>query len=62
MLVLTRKIGQQILIGNGTIKMKVLKIEGESISIGFNAPQHIDIDREEIFLKKIAERDTVMSA
>ena len=55
MLVLTRKIGQQILIGKGLIQMKVLKVTVDIISIGINAPQHIDIDREEIYLKKLQQ-------
>lgn len=52
MLVLTRKAGQQILIGKGLIQMKVLKVVDGIISIGIKAPSHIDIDREEIFLLK----------
>ena len=56
MLVLTRKIGQQILIGNGEIQIKVLKVSGGNISIGIKAPNHIDIDREEIYLQKQNER------
>lgn len=59
MLVLTRKIGQQVLIGNGVIQIKVLKVDNGIISIGFNAPSHIDIDREEIYLKKIIKRNDV---
>ncbi|HAU1644266.1 TPA: carbon storage regulator [Legionella pneumophila] len=55
MLVLTRKAGQQILIGKGLIQMKVLKIDEDIISIGIKAPQHIDIDREEIYLKKLQQ-------
>ena len=55
MLVLTRKIVQQILIGKGLIQMKVLKVTDDIISIGINAPQHIDIDREEIYLKKLQQ-------
>ena len=46
MLVVTRKIGQQILICDGSIQMKVLKVNGGSISIGINAPKHIDIAPE----------------
>ncbi len=55
MLVLTRKIGQHILISKGLIQMKVLKVTDDIISIGINAPQHIDIDREEIYLKKLQQ-------
>jgi carbon storage regulator len=61
MLVLTRKIGQQILIGKGIIQMKVLKIDNDIISIGINAPQHIDVDREEIYLKKLQQEKNTAS-
>lgn len=61
MLVLTRKIGQQVLIGNGAIQMKVLNVVDGIISIGFNAPSHIDIDREEVYLKKLAQRAGFLS-
>ena len=62
MLVLTRKIGQQVQIGNGLIQIKVLKVEDGIISIGFNAPSHIDIDREEVFLKKVAQRAGLLNS
>ena len=53
MLVLTRKVGQKILMSNGVIQMKVLKIKDDVISIGINAPISIDIDREEVYFKKL---------
>ena len=56
MLVLTRKIGQQILMQNGSIQMKVLKVDDDVISIGIHAPANVDIDREEVFTRKIALR------
>jgi len=56
MLVLSRKIGQQILIGDGLVQIKVLKVKGDNISIGFTAPSHIDINREEIYIQKRAQR------
>ncbi|MFO2970983.1 carbon storage regulator [Legionella pneumophila serogroup 10] len=61
MLVLTRKAGQQILIGKGLIQMKVLKVNDDIISIGIKAPQHIDIDREEIYLKKLQQEQAESS-
>ncbi len=61
MLVLTRKIGQQVQIGNGLIQIKVLKVEDDIISIGFNAPSNIDIDREEVYLRKIAQRASLLN-
>ena len=62
MLVLTRKIGQQILIDKGTIQLKVLKIQNNSISLGFSAPEDIDIDRAEIFRKKKAKKIRAIAA
>lgn len=55
MLVLDRKVGQQVLIGKGAIEIKILRIRDGVISIGFNAPSNIDIDREEIYLKKLIQ-------
>lgn len=52
MLVLTRKIGQQIRIGKGVIQMKILNADNGIIRIGISAPSTIDIDREEVYLKK----------
>lgn len=59
MLVLTRRKGQQIMINKGSIQLKVLKIDGDNIRLGIHAPQGIDIDREEIFLKKCLEAKQV---
>ena len=61
MLVLTRREGQQVLIDKGTIQIKVLKVEGGKISIGFIAPENMDIDREEIYLKKLAQRAVLLN-
>lgn len=54
MLVLTRKKGEQVLIGKGQIKIKVLYQRRGVVALGINAPPHIDVDREEIFLRKEA--------
>lgn len=53
MLVLGRKVGEQILIDNGNIQIKVLSIKGSNVCIGINAPECIGIDREEVYLKKL---------
>lgn len=52
MLVLTRRIGEQILIDKGLIEIKILYIRNGHVAIGIQAPAHIDVDRSEIFLKK----------
>lgn len=53
MLILTRKLGESITIGD-EIKISVLGIHGKQVRIGIDAPPAIIIHREEIALK-IAE-------
>ncbi|MGL6030070.1 MAG: carbon storage regulator [Legionella sp.] len=55
MLVLTRRAGQQIFMDKGRIQMKVIKVEDDVISIGIEAPLHIDIAREEVFSQSQAQ-------
>jgi len=50
MLILTRKIGETIVIGDN-ITVTVLNIKGNQIRIGINAPQDIQIHRNEIYQK-----------
>lgn len=52
MLVLTRKVGEQILINKGEIQIKVLYERNGSVALGVQAPAHVDVDRKEVFLKK----------
>jgi len=61
MLVLTRKVGQQVLLAKGTIQIKVLKLDKNSVQLGLNAPPDIDIDREEIHLKKLQQEKATAS-
>ncbi|MFB9973258.1 carbon storage regulator CsrA [Allobacillus sp. SKP2-8] len=48
MLVLTRKTGESIQIGDD-ISIKVVAIEGDQIKLGIDAPQNVDIHRSEIY-------------
>ncbi|QSQ10408.1 Translational regulator CsrA [Koleobacter methoxysyntrophicus] len=48
MLVLTRKSGQKIIIGDN-IRIAVLEIQGDQVRIGIQAPRDITIHREEIY-------------
>ena len=50
MLILTRKEGQSITIGNN-IQVSVLEINPKSIRVGIQAPKHISIYRDEIYSK-----------
>lgn len=48
MLVLTRRPGESILIGDD-IKITVVKIKGRMARIGIDAPRHVAIHRQEIY-------------
>lgn len=50
MLVLTRKAGEAIVIGD-QITIKLLEVKGTNIRIGIEAPADFRIYREEIYLK-----------
>lgn len=52
MLVLTRRVGEQIFIDKGQIQIKVLFVRNGNIAIGIHAPPHVDVDREEIYYRK----------
>lgn len=50
MLVLTRKTGESINIGDD-IKISIMEIKGRSVRIGIEAPQSMSIHREEVYTK-----------
>ncbi|MBX9703176.1 MAG: carbon storage regulator CsrA [Silvanigrellaceae bacterium] len=53
MLILTRRIGETIVLGE-EVRVTVLGINGKQIRLGFDAPKCISIHREEIY-KRIQE-------
>jgi carbon storage regulator len=48
MLVLTRKPGQSIMIGEG-VEVQVLSVAGEKVRLGITAPQDVSIFRNEVY-------------
>lgn len=48
MLILTRNTGQTLKIGD-EIDVVVLGVKGNQVRIGINAPQDVDVHREEIY-------------
>ena len=61
MLVLTRSIGQQIVI-DGDIRITVTAIEGGKVRLGIEAPHSISVDRAEIRERKMQEKDELTSS
>lgn len=55
MLVLTRKVNEEILI-NDNIEIKIVSIEGNHVRIGINAPKSVSIHRKEVY-EKIKEEN-----
>lgn len=53
MLVLTRRVGEKIMIqvGNELVEVKLLQTNGASAKIGVNANTNVSIHREEIYLR-----------
>ncbi|MFW0860893.1 MAG: carbon storage regulator CsrA [Dethiobacter sp.] len=48
MLILTRKTGQDLIIGDN-ITVKVLEIKGDSVKIGIEAPKEVAVNRQEVY-------------
>lgn len=55
MLVLSRKTGESIMIGNH-IELKVLAVEGDQVKLGIVAPKSVKVHRSEVF-KAIQEQN-----
>lgn len=49
MLVLARKKGESIIIGDD-IEIVVLETEGETVRIGINAPKQVPVYRQEVYM------------
>ena len=54
MLVLSRKVGEEIVIGDN-IRVRIVSVQGNQIRLGFEAPREVSIQRAELLER--AERD-----
>ena len=48
MLILTRKVGESVLIGDN-ISITVLSVRGNQVKLGVQAPKEVSVHREEIY-------------
>lgn len=60
MLVLTRRPGEAIRIGDD-IELSVISVKGDQVKLGINAPKHIDIHRKEVFLSIQEENHSALA-
>lgn len=51
MLVLSRKVGEVIVVGSN-IRITVVAVKGEKVRIGISAPKDVTVDRQEIHDKR----------
>jgi len=49
MLVLTRRIGESVVIGDNVINISVLDIQRGQVRLGIDAPREVTVHREEIY-------------
>jgi carbon storage regulator len=55
MLILTRRVGETLIIGN-EVTVTVLGVKGNQVRLGVNAPKEVSVHREEIHKKILLEK------
>jgi carbon storage regulator len=56
MLILTRRVGETVMIGN-EVTVTVLGVKGNQVRLGVNAPKDVAVHREEIYERIKREND-----
>ena len=56
MLILTRKVGESIMIGD-SVEVKILGLRAGQVKIGIEAPKDLKVHREEIYERIRAEEE-----
>jgi carbon storage regulator len=55
MLILTRRVGETLMIGDD-VTVTVLGVKGNQIRVGINAPKGVAVHREEVYSRIIQEQ------
>lgn len=58
MLVLTRTLDEEVVIGDEEIVVKIIRITGDKVRLGFSAPKGVMVNRREVYedLKRVQRR------
>lgn len=56
MLVLSRRLGESIVIGNEVV-VRVIEVRGDQVKLGIEAPRDVQIHREEVWLELQKENE-----
>jgi carbon storage regulator len=57
MLILTRRAGESLRIGDD-VEITVMAVNGAQVRIGIKAPRHVNVDREEIAERKRRDKES----
>ena len=61
MLILTRRVGETLMVGDD-VTVTVLGVKGNQVRIGVNAPKEVSVHREEIYMRIQAEKNVQLAA
>lgn len=62
MLILVRRVGEAIYIDKGKIKVHLISENSGLVKLGIEAPKHIEVDRKEVFIRKIVTQHSKAQA
>jgi carbon storage regulator len=60
MLVLSRKSGQRVMIGNDII-VSIIEVRGSTIRLGIEAPRSLPVHREEVLLREASDTTELLA-
>ena len=58
MLVLSRRVGEEIII-NDNVRVTVVAVKGDRVRLGIVAPRDVTVDRSEVHARRMGFRDPV---